>query len=297
MFALGKQYNEEREKAEASLTEFNKTYGKFVSPSKIDTKAYHDASIGKIAPLVQQAVANPELMKTAMFRAQLQNQINNIDYSYLAEREQSKQNMLKRQEYNYKLALEGKYDPLMHDVDFENYNTANGIFQDVSPMAHREIVDWVGDYVDELDYKFRGVDKNGFVIHSVTAQDTDNQLRKNWSAIQNSPRYEYWKERKRREGVPEDQIDAVLEREIITAGRQYTKSKGERDPWWMKQRQREWDLADAAAQNPGSVRNLTEILQGDASMHLIQNFTDLTLEEVQNYINLGINSLPVDKQQ
>ena len=127
--------------------------------------------------------------------------------------------MLKRQEYNYKLALEGKYDPLMHEVDFANYNTSNGIFQDVSPMAHREIVDWVGDYVDQLDYKFRGVDENGFVIHSVTAQDTDNQLRENWSAIQNSPRYEYWKERKRREGVPEDQIDDVLKREIITAGR------------------------------------------------------------------------------
>ena len=297
LFTLGRQFNEEREKAEAALTEFNKTYGKFVSPSKIDTKAYHDASIGKLKPLVEQAVANPELMKTATFRAQLQNQINNIDYAYLAEREQSKQNMLKRQEYNYKLALEGKYDPLMHEVDFANYNTANGIFQDVSPMAHREIVDWIGDHVDQLDYKFRGVDENGFVIHSVTEKDTDAQLNKDWSAIQSSPYYAYHKERKRRQGISEDKIDEELAREIFTAGRQYVKSKGERDPWWIKQRQREWELADAASENPGVVRNLTEILQGDASMHLIQTFTNLTPEEVQNYVNLGINSLPLDKQK
>ena len=54
----------------------------------------------------------------------------------------------------------------------------------------------------------------------------------------------------------------------------------------MKQRQREWELADAAknnAQNPNVVRNLTEILQGDASMLLIENFTNLTQEEKQNY--------------
>ena len=296
LVTLGKYYADERKQFEKDLTTNIRTFGKFVSPSAVDMENYKKESIGKLTPFIEQAAANPSLMKDPAFRAQIQSQINSIDYTELGRLEQSRDNMIQRQKYNTELALKGLYDPLMHDVDFENYDTANGIFQDVSPMAHREIVDWVGDYVDELDYKFRGVDENGFVIHSVTAQDTDNQLRKNWSAIQNSPRYEYWKERKRREGVPEDQIDAVLEREIITAGRQYTKSKGDRDPWWMKQRQREWDVADAAMQNPGAVRNLIEILQGDASMLLIENFTDLTPEEKQNYINLGINSLPLDKQ-
>lgn len=299
LVTLGKYYADERKQAEKDLATNIKTFGKFVSPSAVDMENYKKASIGKLAPFIEQAAANPGLMKDPAFRAQIQSQINNIDYAELGRLEQSRDNMIQRQKYNAELALKGMYDPLLHDVDFENYDSTKGIFQDVSPLPFKTMHDWVKGWVDNLDYEFKGVTPDGWSIHAVTDDMTDAQLRKNWSAIQMDPHYSQHRERLLKMGVSKDAVDNVLQNEIFTAGREFTKEKVERDPWWMKQRQREWELADAASngtQNPGAVRNLIEILQGDASMLLIENFTDLTPEEKQNYVNLGINSLPLDKQ-
>lgn len=299
LVTLGKYYADERKQAEKDLATNIKTFGKFVSPSAVDMENYKKESIGRLAPFIEQAAANPGLMKDAAFRAQIQSQINNIDYAELGRLEQSRDNMIQRQKYNAELALKGMYDPLLHDIDFENYDSTKGIFQDVSPLPFKTMHDWVKGWVDNLDYEFKGVTPDGWAIHAVTDAMTDAQLRKNWSAIQMDPHYSQHRERLLKMGVSLDTVDDVLQNEIFTAGREFTKEKVERDPWWMKQRQREWELADAAsngAQNAGAVRNLIEILQGDASMLLIENFTDLTPEEKQNYINLGINSLPLAKQ-
>lgn len=302
LMTVGRELNRQRELAEAELNENIRQFGKFISPSKVDMENYNKESIGKLAPLIEEAAANPDLMKSSAFRSRLQNAYNMIDYTKLAEYEQSKQNMIARQKYNAELALKGMYDPILHYVDFENYNSNNGVFQDVSPLPFKTMHEFVKGHVDNLSPEFKGVTPDGWVIHAITDEMTDAQLRKNWSAIQNDPHYYQHRERLLKLGVAESEVDNVLENQIFTAGREFTKETAERDQWWMKQRQREWDLADAAAQNSesaqnsGAIRNLTEILQGDASMLLIENFTDLTPEEKQNYINLGINSLPLDKQ-
>lgn len=300
LVTLGKYYADERKQAEKDLATNIKTFGKFVSPSVVDMENYKKASIGKLAPFIEQAAVNPSLMKDPAFRAQMQSQINNIDYTELGRLEQSRDNMIQRQKYNSELALKGLYDPLLHDIDFENYDSTKGIFQDVSPLPYMNMHNWVKGWVDNLDYEFQEVTPDGWAIHAVTDAMTDAQLRKNWSAIQTDPYYSQHRTRLLKMGISEENVDDVLQNEIFTAGREFTKEKAERDPWWMKQRQREWELADAAknnVQNPNVVRNLTEILQGDASMLLIENFTNLTQEEKQNYAKLGINSLPLDKQR
>lgn len=299
LVTLGKYYADERKQAEKDLATNIKTFGKFVSPSAVDMENYKKESIGRLAPFIEQAAANPGLMKDAAFRAQIQSQINNIDYAELGRLEQSRDNMIQRQKYNAELALKGMYDPLLHDVDFENYDSAKGIFQDVSPLPYKTMHEWVKGWVDNLNPEFQGVTPDGWAIHAVTDKMTDAQLTKNWSAIQSDPHYKQHRDRLLKMGINENVVDAELTKQIFTAGREFTEEKAERDPWWMKQRQREWELADAASngtQNSGAVRNLTEILQGDASMHLIESFTNLTPEERQNFINLGINSLPLDKQ-
>lgn len=301
LVTLGKYYADQRREAEEQLASNIKQFGKFVSPSKVDMENYHNESIGKLAPFVEQAAANPSLMKDAAFRARIQNAINNIDYSELGRFEVSKNQMIERQKYNKELALRGMYDPLLHDVDFENYDSrksGQGIFQDVSPLPFKTMHDFVKGWVDNLDYEFQGVTPDGWIKHAVTDKMTDAQLLKNWSAIQNDPHYYQHRERLLKMGIPEEKVDDELETAIFTAGREFTKEKAERDPWWVKQRQREWDLADAAReQKSGALRNLTEILQGDASMLLLTNFTDLTTQEILTYEQLGLNALPADKQR
>lgn len=299
LMQVGKELNAQRAQTERELASNIRTFGKFVSPSAVDMDTYRRESIGKLAPLVEQAAANPNLMKDPAFRSQIQSQINNIDYTELGRLEQSRDNMIQRQKYNIELALKGLYDPLLHDVNFENYDSTKGIFQDISPLPYKTMHEFVKGHVDNLSPEFQGVTPDGWIIHAITDKMTDAQLKKNWSAIQNDPYYYQHRERLLKMGVSEEDVDNVLETYIYTAGREFTEKKAERDPFWIKQRQREWELADAAkngAQTAGAVRNLTEILQGDASMHLIESFTNLTPEEKQNFINLGINSLPLDKQ-
>jgi len=85
--------------------------------------------------------------------------------------------------------LRGGYNPLLHDVDFANYDTLRtGIFNDVSPLAYMSVVDMVKPYVDNLKGKYLGK-KNGLMYKGVTDEDTDAQLIQNWSSIENSPYY------------------------------------------------------------------------------------------------------------
>ena len=189
LVTLGKYYADERKQAEKELSENIKTFGKFVSPSTIDMENYNKQSIGKLTPFIEQAAANPSLMKDPAFRSQIQSQINSINYAELGRLEQSRDNMIQRQKYNSELALKGLYDPLLHDVDFDNYDSTKGIFQDVSPLPYMNMHNWVKGWVDNLDYEFQEVTPDGWAIHAVTDAMTDAQLRKNWSAIQTDPHY------------------------------------------------------------------------------------------------------------
>ena len=69
--------------------------------------------------------------------------------------------------------LSGKYNPLWHDVDFTNYDTAqDDIFNDISPLAYKSEVDLVKPYVDNLKASFIGV-SNGWIHSGVSTDRTD----------------------------------------------------------------------------------------------------------------------------
>lgn len=273
-------------------------FGEFQSPSQIDTQRYYDLTIGRqdFQNAINQMVSNPDALKDAAFRSQLQSMINSVDYGTLSNLRSSRDAMLKRQEVNQKLMLENRFNPLWHDVDFANYDTVNSkIFDDIAPLPYMSVRELVEPYVNNLKGEFLGA-KNGFLWHGVTDEMTDAQLQKNLSSIQNTPQYQKYLETYQKMGLNPEQAQQQLLNEIYTAGREYTRNKADRDPMAIENMRLQRKYA-SAANTANNLLNLTRVLESDATRNHLLKFTNLTPQEVDAFAEQGFKALSPEKQQ
>lgn len=273
-------------------------FGEFQSPSQIDTQRYYDLTIGRqdFQNAINQMVSNPDALKDAAFRSQLQSMINSVDYGTLSNLRSSRDAMLKRQEVNQKLMLENRFNPLWHDVDFANYDTVNSkIFDDITPLPYMSVRELVEPYVNNLKGEFLGA-KNGFLWNGVTDEMTDAQLQKNLSSIQNTPQYQKYLETYQKMGLNPEQAQQQLLNEIYTAGREYTWNKADRDPMAIENMRLQRKYA-SAANTANNLLNLTRVLESDATRNHLLKFTNLTPQEVDTFAEQGFKALSPEKQQ
>lgn len=273
-------------------------FGEFQSPSQIDTQRYYDLTIGRedFQNAINQMVANPDYLKDAANRSQLQSMINSVDYSTLSNLKSSRDAMLKRQEINQRLMLENRFNPLWHDVDFANYDTVNSkIFDDITPLPYMSIRELVEPYVNNLKGEFLGA-KNGFLWNGVTDEMTDAQLQNNLSSIQNTPQYQKYLETYQKMGLSPEQAQQQLLNEIYTAGREYTWNKADRDPMAIENMRLQRKYA-SAANTASNLLNLTRVLESDATRNHLLKFTNLTPQEVDAFAEQGFKALTPEKQQ
>lgn len=273
-------------------------FGEFQSPSQIDTQRYYDLTIGRqdFQNAINQMVSNPDALKDAAFRSQLQSMINSVDYGTLSNLRSSRDAMLKRQEVNQKLMLENRFNPLWHDVDFANYDTVNSkIFDDIAPLPYMSVRELVEPYVNNLKGEFLGA-KNGFLWNGVTDEMTDAQLQKNLSSIQNTPQYQKYLETYQKMGLNPEQAQQQLLNEIYTAGREYTWNKADRDPMAIENMRLQRKYA-SAANTANNLLNLTRVLESDATRNHLLKFTNLAPQEVDAFAEQGFKALSPEKQQ
>lgn len=273
-------------------------FGEFQSPSQIDTQRYYDLTIGRqdFQNAINQMVSNPDALKDAAFRSQLQSMINSVDYGTLSNLRSSRDAMLKRQEVNQKLMLENRFNPLWHDVDFANYDTVNSkIFDDITPLPYMSVRELVEPYVNNLKGEFLGA-KNGFLWNGVTDEMTDAQLQKNLSSIQNTPQYQKYLETYQKMGLNPEQAQQQLLNEIYTTGREYTWNKADRDPMAIENMRLQRKYA-SAANTANNLLNLTRVLESDATRNHLLKFTNLTPQEVDAFAEQGFKALSPEKQQ
>lgn len=273
-------------------------FGEFQSPSQIDTQRYYDLTIGRqdFQNAINQMVSNPDALKDAAFRSQLQSMINSVDYGTLSNLRSSRDAMLKRQEVNQKLMLENRFNLLWHYVDFANYDTVNSkIFDDITPLPYMSVRELVEPYVNNLKGEFLGA-KNGFLWNGVTDEMTDAQLQKNLSSIQNTPQYQKYLEIYQKMGLNPEQAQQQLLNEIYTAGREYTWNKADRDPMAIENMRLQRKYA-SAANTANNLLNLTRVLESDATRNHLLKFTNLTPQEVDAFAEQGFKALSPEKQQ
>ena len=190
LFTIGQAAGKRLEDTENYLQSNMNKWWDFKSPSQIDTKQYYDETLGKLKGKLNEYIQDPEKMKSASGQAELRNFINtNIDYNQLSNLEQSREGLLTRQKVNEQLMLSDKYNPLWHNVDFNNYNTSkSGIYNDVSPLAYKSVQQLVQPYVDNLKDSYIGRTKDGlYDMVGVSRDRTKAEVDKNLSSLLTTP--------------------------------------------------------------------------------------------------------------
>lgn len=86
-------------------------FGEFRSPSAIDTQNYYNLTINRqdVQDAINQIVSNPDALKDAGFRANLQSIISNTDYGSLSLLKESADNLRAGLEMRAKMEAEGRY--------------------------------------------------------------------------------------------------------------------------------------------------------------------------------------------
>lgn len=235
LYAIGKEYNTQRQQAEKQLSDYVQKWSEFKSPSAVDTQRWYDITMKPAIQIAEQYAKNPELLKTPEGRSSIYNLINNLPYDELNALKSSRDNMLKRQEMNMRLVAEDKYNPLWHDVDFANYDTlsGSGIFNDISPLAYKSEVDLVKPYVDNLKPSYlrsEGI----FDVRGISTDTTDKMVQQNWSSIYNTPQAQEHIRQLQKQGLTREQAEQRFAGTIINAAREFAWEDKTVNPYSLK---------------------------------------------------------------
>lgn len=187
LYTLGKEAKAEVDKAYNAYTSALDKWGEFKSPSEVDTKAFYGETYGRALPIAEEMARNIDLIKTPEGRAKIFSAINNVDRAKLSMLKQSADNLRARQEINAKLMMEGKYNPLWHDVDFTNYNTqSSGIYNDLAPLAYKDIRELSDPYYSKLQKGYLYT-KGGYDYFGNTMEDLEGVANAHLNDIANTP--------------------------------------------------------------------------------------------------------------
>lgn len=187
LYTLGKEAKADVDKALKEYSTALDKWGEFQSPSEVDTKAWYDETYGRALPVAEEMAKNIDLIKTPEGRAKIYSVINNVDRAKLSMLRQGAENLKARQEMNAKLMLNGKYNPLWHDVDFTNYDTlTSGIFNDLSPLAYKDIRELSDPYYSKLEKGYLYT-KDGYDYFGNTMADLQGVADAHLTDIANTP--------------------------------------------------------------------------------------------------------------
>lgn len=297
LYRIGAAQKAAVDEATKQFSQALQSFGEFSSPSDIDTKRWYDLTINRqdMQDLINRMVTDPDAIKDASFRSSLAGAINRTDYGSLSELKQSRQGLLARQEANQRLALAGQFNPLIHDVDYSNYDTLkSGIFNDVSPLPYTSVIDMVRPYVDDLENSFMGI-QDGWIHYGVSPERTDAQIHSNWSNIINTPGYTQNLEiiMKQNPNISAERARDILNNQIILAGREFTRDNPERDPWDLYKKQKEYEYTHSQDTQAG-LMNLTELVHNDLKRQSRINIavnTPLEGDAKGRYIEYGLEGL------
>ena len=161
LYTLGKDANARVDKAISDLSGALGKWSDFRSPSLKDMQTWYDETLGKAKPIIDKLSQNIDLLKTPEGRAQINSIINNVDRLKLSTLLQSKEGMEQRMKFNQQLAAAGKFNEMWHNVDFANYDsTKSGIFNDIAPLAYKDIRELADPYYAKLQKGYLYTDGN-----------------------------------------------------------------------------------------------------------------------------------------
>lgn len=250
LYTLGKEAKAEVDKALNAYTTALDKWGEFRSPSEKDTREFYNETYGRALPVAEELARNIDLIKTPEGRAKIFSVINNTDRAKLSMLKQSADNLRSRQQINAKLMMEGKYNPLWHNVDFTNYSTIDsGIYNDLSPLAYKSEVDLVKPFVDNLKPSSLGTE-GGYLMHGVSQEAVKAQVDKNLSSILNTPEAQKHIQVLMSQGMSKDAATNTFVNNVYTAANEFAwKDRSGVDAFALEAMRQQGELNKLRAKN------------------------------------------------
>ena len=262
LYAIGKEYANERKAAEKQLADHIKKVGEFQSLIGKDVDSYYDiAMTDTINQMADAASKNPSLMKDAAWRSQLNSAINSVDYAALSKLKKSAEQADEYDKLYKQLAAKGDLPPGWEPDYFTNYSTLeNGIFNE-TPLQYQSVNELVMPYVDKIPDTFLG-SRGGYNWTGVSEDTLVEQVDKNKSEILNTPIAQRHMQLMMNAGMsPEEAQDAFLT-EAYTVAKRNAHKKPTADPYAMLQMQQKMRKS-GKEQEPPILRRSTKMIQDE----------------------------------
>lgn len=129
-------------------------FGEFRSPSAVDTQNWYNLTINRkdVQNAINQIANNPDAMKDASFRANLQSLINSTDYSSLSLLKESADNLRAGLELRAKMEAAGIYKEGWDDSNISQYDTLSNkrVFSDIAPVRYMTADELANPYFSNL---------------------------------------------------------------------------------------------------------------------------------------------------
>ena len=129
-------------------------FGEFRSPSFVDTENWYRLTTERedVQEAVRQIASNPDALKDAAFRSNLQSLINSTDYASLSLLKESADNLRAGLEMRAKMEAEGKYKWSWDQSNILQYDTLGNksVFNDITPIRYMTADELSNPYFSNL---------------------------------------------------------------------------------------------------------------------------------------------------
>lgn len=180
LYRIGAAQKQAVDQAAEQFTTQLQKFGEFRSPSRVDTENYYNMTIGRedFQNAINQMVSNPDYMKDASNRAQLQSLINSVDYAALSQLKESADYQRMGLQARAKMKAEGRLKDSWDKSDIANYDTlgTGKIFDDITPVAYMNLNELSTPYFNDLKPGFLGTDYVNGTRYVVTGNNMEDLM-------------------------------------------------------------------------------------------------------------------------
>lgn len=180
LYRIGAAQKQAVDQAAEQFTTQLQKFGEFRSPSRVDTENYYNMTIGRedFQNAINQMVSNPDYMKDASNRAQLQSLINSVDYAALSQLKESADYQRMGLQMRAKMKAEGRLKDSWDKSDIANYDTlgTGKIFDDITPVAYMNLNELSTPYFNDLKPGFLGTDYVNGTRYIVTGNNMEDLM-------------------------------------------------------------------------------------------------------------------------
>lgn len=276
-------------------------FGEFRSPSSVDTENWYRLTTGRedVQEAVRQIASNPDALKDAAFRSNLQSLINSTDYASLSLLKESADNLRAGLEMRAKMEAEGKYKQSWDQSNIPQYDTLGNksVFNDITPIRYMTADELSNPYFSNLKPSSLGTVYRDGVLYDrsgITYDTLYNIADARFNDLINTPQgQQYYKEALQASGGNEAAAREAFVGMIADSQRDRIVNQDTVNPLWLlqaKESARRSGKDEIIRPNPTRLDFLNESITRSVQSRIGSRF-----DQYRNYIEGLITKYPNSK--